>query len=133
MGVGFFWSEPAKLLRIGPARSEVRGLDRISWKADVGLAVGLFFVDPVDSESLPVSWRGFESQQTDPRSQRFGGQLMTTEGLEQKAAINPGRHTPGHRFKGPSVVVVVATVVVAFGVVVTGRGVVVDGRLVAGF
>lgn len=99
----------------------------------MGLAVGLFFVDPVDSESLPVSWRGFESQQTDPRSQRFGGQLMTTEGLEQKAAINPGRHTPGHRFKGPSVVVVVATVVVAFGVVVTGRGVVVDGRLVAGF
>ena len=99
----------------------------------MGLAVGLFFVDPVDSESLPVSWRGFESQQTDPRSQRFGGQLMTTEGLEQKAAINPGRHTPGQRFKGPSVVVVVvvaSVVVVVFGVVDIGRAVTVDGRLV---
>ena len=108
--------------------------------ADVGLAVGLF----LDSELPPppppvVSWRGLESQQTDPRWQRFGGQLMTTEGLEQKAAINPGRHTPGHRFKGPSVVVVVlivvgaAVVVVAASVVIPiGRDVIVDGRLVTG-
>lgn len=58
---------------------------------------------------------------------------MTTEGLEQKAAINPGRHTPGQRFKGPSVVVVVvvaSVVVVVFGVVDIGRAVTVDGRLV---
>ena len=55
---------------------------------------------------------------------------MTTEGLEQKAAINPGRHTPGQRFKGPSVVVVVVVVVVVASVVVVVFGVVDIGRAV---
>lgn len=101
--------------------------------ADEGRAVGLRVGEDASVvDSGP--WRVLESQQTDPRSQRFGGLVMMTDGLEQKAPINPGKQTPGQRFKGPSVVV--GIVVVAFGVVVIGLGVVVrefEGRLVVPF
>lgn len=60
----------------------------------------------------------------DPRSQRLGGLLTTTDGLEQKADINPGRQTPGQRFGTETVVVEGAEVVVAFGLAVVGRAVV---------
>lgn len=60
----------------------------------------------------------------DPRSQRLGGLLTTTDGLEQKADINPGRQTPGQRFGTEAVVVEGAEVVVAFGLAVVGRAVV---------
>ena len=63
----------------------------------------------------------------EPRSQRFGGLLTTTDGLEQNADINPGKQTPGQRL-GCAVVVVeglaVVEVVVAFGLAVVGRAVV---------
>jgi hypothetical protein len=52
----------------------------------------------------------------EPRSQRLGGLL--TDGLEQKADINPGKQTPGQRL-GCAVVVVegVAVVVVVVALV----------------
>jgi hypothetical protein len=63
----------------------------------------------------------------EPRSQRLGGLLTTTDGLEQKADINPGKQTPGQRL-GCAVVVVeglaVVVVVVALGLAVVGRAVV---------
>lgn len=63
----------------------------------------------------------------EPRSQRLGGLLTTTDGLEQNADISPGKQTPGQRL-GCAVVVVeglaVVEVVVAFGLAVVGRAVV---------
>jgi hypothetical protein len=62
----------------------------------------------------------------EPRSQRLGGLLTTTDGLEQKADIKPGKQTPGQRL-GWAVVVVEGLFVVeaTFGLVVVGRTVVV--------
>ena len=80
-------------------------------------------VEPPDCGEAPS--RVLESQQTEPRSQRLGGLLMTMEGLEQKADIKPGRQTPGQRFNGAPVVVVAAAVVLALTLVV-----VLDGRTV---
>ena len=83
----------------------------------------------------PALSRVFESQQTAPRSHKLAGSLITTEGLEQKADMSPGKQTPGHLCLGAAVVEVgVALVVVevvrtveevastAFWVVVVGRG-----------
>jgi len=47
-----------------------------------------------------------------------------TAGFEQKAPINPGRHTPGQRLSGPSVVVGGVALRVGVGVGVGGRHVV---------
>lgn len=91
---------------------------------------GLGVETPLDAEPLPDCWvapsRVFESQQTDPRSHRLGGLLMTMEGFEQKADIKPGRHTPGQRFNGAVVVVVAAAVLGLAVVVVDGLAVVED-------
>ena len=95
----------AKLLRMGPASKDVNGL----LNGLTGLAVGLG-ADPVATCLV------LESQQTEPRSHKFGGLLMTIEGLVQKADINPGKQTPGQRVSGA--------------LVMTGRAVVVVGRAV---
>lgn len=99
-------ADPAKLLKRGPAIRDVNGLFRISEMAEGALVEGL---DGLGVDDPPPDGAGpsrvFESQQTDPRSQRLGGSLITTDGLEQKADIRPGRQTPGHRFIGSCVVV----------------------------
>ena len=129
---------PAKLLRSGPASKEVSGLFSKSDMAEGALVEGRDGLgvetplEPPDCGEAPS--RVLESQQTEPRSQRFGGLLMTMEGLEQKADIKPGRQTPGQRFIGASVVVVAATAVgltLALVVVLTlDLVVVLDGRTV---
>lgn len=130
-GVGRCMAAPAKLLRSGPASRVVRGLLKRSDMVEVGA-----FVDGLDGLGVDVSlepepllgcWtpsRVFESQQTEPFSQRLGGLLITTDGLEQKADIRPGRQTPGQRFNGAVVVVVVEAV--GFLVVVVNGLTVVD-------
>lgn len=129
--------EPAKLLKSGPASSEVNGLLKISDMAEEGALVAGLDGLGVDTPFGPFDcWtpsRTLESQQTDPLSQRLGGLLTTTDGLEQKADIKPGRQTPGQRFNGAAVVVEagLALVVVEVGLIVVddtaGRGLV-DGR-----
>lgn len=121
---------PARLLRSGPANKVVSGLLNKSDMAEAGALVGgrdgLLVETPFDPEPPDCGVapsRVFESQQTEPRSQRLGGLLMTMEGFEQKADIKPGRQTPGQRFNGAAVVVVV---VLALVVVVDGRAVVDD-------
>ena len=133
----WFMAAPAKLLSSGPANNVVNGLFNKSDMAEAGALVGgrdgLLFVDPLDPEldPDPPDWgaesRVLESQQMEPRSQRLGGLLTTTDGFEQKADINPGKQTPGQRL-GCAVVVVeglaVVVVVVALGLAVVGRAVV---------
>lgn len=128
---------PAKLLKSGPASRVVNGLLKRSDMAEAGALVAGLDGLAVDTPFGPLDcWtpsRVFESQQTDPLSQRLGGLLMTTDGLEQKADINPGRQTPGQRFNGAAVVVEagLALVVVDAGLAVVdgtaGRGLD-DGR-----
>ena len=112
-GVGRSKTAPAKLLRMGPA-SKDRGLTGFDGRSVVGL----------DESEAAAPCFGFESQQTAPRSHRFGGLLITTDGLVQKADIRPGKQTPGQRF-GVALVVVVGAwvvVVVVVALVVAGRG-----------
>lgn len=117
---------PAKLLSRGPANKDVRGLlNRFSIaEPDDGAFVvgraGLGVDELGELEEVPLllplpegaSSRVLESQQTAPFSHKFGGSLITMEGLEQNADIRPGKQTPGHRL-GDAVVVVGAFVVVA--------------------